>query len=925
MATWELFRDGTKEQDLINVQYIDSANPFGDYIIAQVEDNLGQKFDKFEYATEIEVTVTPEGGTQISKFVGFVVERRENDQQGQDVLEVEAYSFDQFLRQSDVSNDQSGKLISDAIEDIIKEDTPISFNASKVSVSDETELTQSLQDERVETALQILSFKSANEGFGVDDSLEFFFRPREQTTISRGIDNTQWFNYDIPERGKEAVNEVEVRFDDGDRSVIVDDGGQKLQLQNSLNLPEPASQKARISRPSITDRDSAADEAKRFLKFKNVTLTGTITTFGLFNAEPFDVIDVEIIPRGIESQFIITQIEYNWGRDETTLTIVENRGFDQDLFIRLAEKTERVDLQGTISNVEDKVVSTNIKSDVTAEITVQGNGIKSTTTNDCVDKIVSGWTGDSVSGVGDIVVGDTANGLSRADGDLENQTNAASATQSTPQSNQVVYDATITQNNIKEVGLKDTTGTLLCRGVLDTAVNISGNIAISITVTDTTRNNGVLTDHGQSVTRDIITGDGSEVSPLLVQFGDSNIQPQESNLTLNNTTEQQRTDETQLQYGNTRSNFRSILSDIPDTSPVKIEDVTSSSARVTSKPVAFTSEAENLPNSNFSGQVINQSSVNGDLSGGQGVQLSSLGDFVEFEFTPEYDVPINDIRAGAYVTAVIDGYVEYKLNDRVIFQHFVDFSGTIGTQNTRIGHTVKRTNEDKISAGETQTLRIEVAEYNSGTYTVDAVFGFDSRPKFNINTSSGLNASGTFDSPEPFPDSINLPLQLVPTQRELSQIDLTQTWIEGTANNAAVTLSIGNTSTTINNPNIVSGTNRIEESLSVSASNAATSAQIIVDLSRFTDSGTDYPAVGDGIQSFSNHVLTGNPKTVFRDGIGQVETSVRLPANDTVTQTLRESGQFSKQSVDALTHSVFGDVSTQKNIIASEQIQFIPK
>ena len=76
MATWELFRDGTKEQDLINVQYIDSANPFGDYVILQIEDNLGQKFDQFPYATEVEVTVTPEGGSQISKFVGFVVERR---------------------------------------------------------------------------------------------------------------------------------------------------------------------------------------------------------------------------------------------------------------------------------------------------------------------------------------------------------------------------------------------------------------------------------------------------------------------------------------------------------------------------------------------------------------------------------------------------------------------------------------------------------------------------------------------------------------------------------------------------------------------------------------------------------------------------------------------------------------------------------
>jgi len=277
MATWRLFNDGVEESSLINVQYIDSANPFGDYVICQIEDTLGFKFDQFSYATEIEVTVTPEGGNEITKFTGFVVERRENDQQGQDVLEVEAYSFDQFLRQNDVSNDQSGKLISDAIQDIVQTDTPVSFNAAKVNVVDDFELRRSLQDERVETALQILSFESGNEGFGVDDTLEFFFRPRERDTVSRGIENTEWFNYDIPERGKEAINEVEVRFDDGNRSVVVDNPSQKLEIQNSLNLPDPATQRARIARPEITNAQDAESEGRRFLKLKNVTLTGTIT------------------------------------------------------------------------------------------------------------------------------------------------------------------------------------------------------------------------------------------------------------------------------------------------------------------------------------------------------------------------------------------------------------------------------------------------------------------------------------------------------------------------------------------------------------------------------------------------------------------------------------------------------------------------
>jgi len=78
MAEWFLFRDLVLEQDLINIQYIDSVNPFGDYIIAQIEDNLGQKFDEFPFGTGVQVLVEDEDGNQFQKFRGFVVERREN-------------------------------------------------------------------------------------------------------------------------------------------------------------------------------------------------------------------------------------------------------------------------------------------------------------------------------------------------------------------------------------------------------------------------------------------------------------------------------------------------------------------------------------------------------------------------------------------------------------------------------------------------------------------------------------------------------------------------------------------------------------------------------------------------------------------------------------------------------------------------------
>jgi len=908
MATWELFRDGVKEQDLINVQYIDSANPFGDYVICQVEDNLGQKFDKFEYATEVEVTVTPEGGTQISKFVGFVVERRENDQQGQDVLEVEAYSFDQFLRQNDVSNDQSGKLISDAIEDIVKTDTPVSFNAAKVNVVDDFELRRSLQDERVETALQILSFESGNEGFGVDDTLEFFFRPRERNTIARGIDNTEWFNYDIPERGKEAINEVEVRFDNGNRSVVVDNPSQKLEIQNSLNLPDPATQRARIARPEITNAQDAESEGRRFLKLKNVTLTGTITTFGLFNAEPLDTIDVEIIPRGIDSEFVITQVEYNWGRDETTLTIVENRGFDEDLFVRLSEKTERIDLRDSDPQaVEDRVISADVAADVTTEITAAGRTLTSSTTNDAVDTIVSGWRDNGNPTISDIVVGDKATELSRSDSDLENQTNSAVVTETLPTSKSVEYSASITQNNVKEIGLKDASGTLISRGIFDTAVNLSGTVTVTLTVSDATESNGVVTDTGQTAIRDIIA-DNSPQTPTRYAFGDNQTQPTEADISLTNEIRDTKLNRTQLQQIDTTEQFESAIPPIPSDSPLTVDQL---NGAVTLDAVTYFTEAEDA---DFVGNIFQSSAT---LSDDEGININSLGDFVEFSFTVNQDIPANELRLGTY--AELDnwgGTVEYFFDGS---QYRTVTFGGVTTQNSSQGGAVG-VNNITLEAGTTHTLRAETTAVQSGDHIVDVLFGFDRR--FNISVDGSSFNGATYGKPQLFPDSIPVSFADVNARRNLTELELFQTWND-TSNNAAVTLNLGSQSKTVNNPTRNTNGN-IRETLTVSQSNASRTGSIDITLSRFNTANGETPREGDGAQRMSFHIVDGNPDAVTRSNIGEATTRAFFQSGFLTGSILKEAGQ--KAGGDLLTHSIFADVDPDNdNIIGSEQIKFIPK
>ena len=84
MVQWTLTRDETETEDaLYDIQYVDSANPFGDYLIAKIDDINGTKFDEYPRGTRVDASVTPTGSTTaIDKFSGYVVERREVDQIG---------------------------------------------------------------------------------------------------------------------------------------------------------------------------------------------------------------------------------------------------------------------------------------------------------------------------------------------------------------------------------------------------------------------------------------------------------------------------------------------------------------------------------------------------------------------------------------------------------------------------------------------------------------------------------------------------------------------------------------------------------------------------------------------------------------------------------------------------------------------------
>jgi len=605
MVDWEIIRGGdTVETEVYDVDPLaDTLNPFGDAVTFLVDDVQGTKFDQYSRGTQIEASVFPGGGelatifvragdtrfvgegdtdhggplevageyrcageTQVGdrgklleKLTGYVVESREREEQGADVLEVEAFSYDQFLRRDQVNQDLSGQLISEALKAIIKDETPVAWNASKVDVGDDQSVTRTFQGEKVETAIRDLSFASENEEFGVGDDLEFFFREREPGTISRGIDNTEWTSYDIPELGKDVVNEVEVWYNGGTDSVVVDDPNDKLDLQENLGLPDPGRQRDEIHRPGITETVDAQVAGSSYLQVRNETLSGTVTTFGLFDASPGDTIDVTIDPRGIDAEFRVAAVEYRWLKDETELTIVENRDVtNAEVLFRLSEAVGRVEMRDADRGaVPDRVVTTQMGADIAPTAAADSTAADDARfVNDGRNKLREAWANRTAIDSLTIVVGDDGSNLSRTNAALENQTNSASASTSTPDATTVRYSASINESGVREAGI-ESDGTLLARFTFDDAQSIS-SVGIDLSVSNGDADRAVVTVDGQTVVRDLLANNNPD-TPAKYVVGTDDTAVAESDTALGNQVESYPLDEQTVQTADTNSEWSDIV------------------------------------------------------------------------------------------------------------------------------------------------------------------------------------------------------------------------------------------------------------------------------------------------------------------------------------------------------------------------------
>ena len=586
MTEWRVIVDEEEtEPNLVDVFVADTANPFGNHAVAFIADQDGERFDAYPRGTRVDFEVsdsllgeTPDWET---RFTGFVVERDEYEDGGRDMLEVECYSFDQFLRYGKVTEETEGMTIFGALEDIIERDTPVNWNPDKITIGNNQVLTREFRGVPVEETLLEIAHKSENEEFGVDDELDFFFRPRETTHSPRDIDNTQWLHEDIPEEGKEEVNEVTVYFDDGDERVTVDAGDAKLDVQESLDLPKPPEQRLEKKYPEITDIEDARDKGEQILQERAAKMTGEVTTYGLYDTYPGDLINIEIAKRGLDDEFVIAGIEYEWQSDETTVTIINKTGYQDEVLVRIADAVDKIELEDVDRDaVENRVTETTVgvlievgglveESDPPESFTVEGThtiGENETETYGTVyndgtienegelQSITSiedrpfdrvrftnvgrnlardAWRDQAEIDISYIAIGTDGSGLSRSNTELANETDREPADETLDGDTAVEYTATI-GGFIEEVGLVTSDDELIARCTFDEAVNVAGDITVSLAVhNDDSVTRGVVTDAGQEAVRDTLA-DNDPLLPAHYAYGSDGSDVSESDTELGN-------------------------------------------------------------------------------------------------------------------------------------------------------------------------------------------------------------------------------------------------------------------------------------------------------------------------------------------------------------------------------------------------------
>ena len=892
-----------RDDGLYDVIVSDTFNPFGNFAKGFFDDLEGQLFDLFQRGTKVSFQYSNDntsGFTQ--RFVGYVVNDLEQEADGAEQLEIEAHTFDQFLRGSEVSNDQAGNTIFEALEDVIKTDVPpVSWDGSLVEVVDNVELTQSFQGETVEEFLLAIRQKSAGEVFTVNENLEFVFEPAEISRTRRDIDNSQWVTHDIGEEGSETRNQVTVVYNDGENAVTVDDSSDQLEIQDNLGAPGPGQEGTKISRPKLTNFEDAIDVGEQALQDRESTLTGPVTTFDLNSAEPGEVIGITIEPRGIDTDFRIAENRMQWRSETNELTVVAKKGADDDILIQQSKTLKRVENRvQDLDVVPDRVTDT--KATALLDVTATDGTItedSSSFVNDGRNRLRDGIINESTIGSFRMEFATSDARVIRSDSSLSNVVDTQTPSVST-NGDTVTYSASTSSTGIQTVGVfDDTQNDLLAIARLSDAVD-SPSIDLTISVSNSPEETKtVWTDTGQTLIRDILAGNAPGW-PEEYAFGSDTTDPVETDTSLGTPVISKSLDEFLLKSVDTTTEWADEVS-LSDTSALTVEN-----GRLTALQSGFFLDTDADFSQEESTGVSDSNAVNGDAR-----SISEEGDFIEFVFENQYEWEEFhvEVRLKAPNGEFPELTVEVDFEDVNLTSQCASASGYLWLPQA------PNAPFSSLSPGQ-HTVRISVtqecldANDNPQPAYIDVVNPVDKR--YNYTFDNTVDGNNNLSGPEEYPDLIDVSLETTNTQRDITKATIEQSWTD-TSNEQYLEARIGSDSFTRSDNT---------ETLTVTGGPAKT-ADVNLGLSRYATDTSTSPTSGDTPQAVDLHELLGNPDTITKDGIGEANVRTVVRGEEAINQTFAEAGLVDS-SDNLITSGVVPEFEKQSGqlVISSERLRF---
>lgn len=396
---WTLKRPAeanAEEENLRDVKVVDAYNRFARYATVIIDNPSGDKLAKYVENTPIDLYVKRRNDiSPVDRFNGFVVDPHA---QGRRVV-LQVHSHDQWLRRRDVFKTYTAQPILTILEDLITTYTPLTWDATMVEVQNNVNVTRTWRGENLSEVIAELASISAKEEFGAEKktsaasqfrlgtpgpgpghpdvgggalgdeptlgNVVFFFRPAGVRVSPRQFTQGKYLDAKFNQDRRREVNRVTVFYGDGGSkaSLTVQDREAQKALQDKLGMPRPVVIEAVRTYPEITTATAAERKARQILAERLSLMTGEVEAIDCFDVKPGDVARVVSTRAGVDADFRVAEIEYDWRGVVTKIKLAENREGVLDALVSMSAEIGRVDSRDADPNATNLEVL-----DVTVEM-----------------------------------------------------------------------------------------------------------------------------------------------------------------------------------------------------------------------------------------------------------------------------------------------------------------------------------------------------------------------------------------------------------------------------------------------------------------------------------------------------------------------------------------------------------------------------